>query len=418
MRKLFVLLMLILALTLCAASAENLEILGQPFPDFTVTDTEGNTFTLSEALLDHEAALINIWATWCPPCQREFPYLNEVYEKYGDDVAFIALSCESADTLEKIAAFRQQYGVTFAMGSDSKTGLAEYVYASAIPTTVIVDRFGNAAFMQSCSFRDAAEVERLVKAFLGAGYTETRVYTEIPKVASTAAFSVAVQRDIIVENPSAQRITVFWQGKDTEMPVYVINDDTAHLRLVPDAYAYPDDVIYYDYETGEINLLSGLMDPMRGTYVYDQAMPVGGAEYHYTAGVLATYSQSDERDVMAYFISSEDYIEEFMEEFRAQGYDVTWAYAEDAAPEEAVGYTIHVADQNGAPVSGVYVNFCTDTYCATAKSDDDGVIFFDDPADIYHVELLKVPAGYSFDSGFSMYTGPHYGEWLLRIKKD
>ena len=68
----------LLALFLCfgIAQAEGTGILGKPFPDFSVTDCDGNTFTLSEALKGHEAVLINLWATWCPPCRLEFPFLN------------------------------------------------------------------------------------------------------------------------------------------------------------------------------------------------------------------------------------------------------------------------------------------------------------------------------------------------------
>ena len=76
-----VLMTMILALTLClggAAATEPSGFLGNPFPDFTATDTEGNPFTLSEALKDHEAVLINFWASWCPPCRGEFPYLEQV----------------------------------------------------------------------------------------------------------------------------------------------------------------------------------------------------------------------------------------------------------------------------------------------------------------------------------------------------
>ena len=420
MRKLFVMLLLSLMLCLTAASAQNMEILGQPFPDFTVTDTEGEAFTLSKALEDHEAVLINIWATWCPPCQREFPFLNEAYEKYGDRVAFIALSSEAKDTQEIIAQFRESHGVTFPMGSDTETDLAAYVQAAAIPTTVVVDRFGNAAFMHSGMFMNAEEVERVLEACLGESYTETRVLTEIPKNSGTRAFPVAADRHVIVENPSAQRIIVSWQGADTEMTVYVINDDVAHLRLELEAEADPEDTIYYDYGTETPLMMPGLLEDDGSAYRYDQALPTAGAPYHYTAGVLAGYSESSERDIMVYLIPSEDYIQEFIDAFREQGYELTWEYADDkpAAGEAAAAYTLMVVDQNGAPVPGAAVNFCTDTTCTTTKSDADGVIVFDGPAMAYHVVLLKVPEGYSFDADFDMYTPETYGTWLLRVKKD
>ena len=79
---LLLILMLVLSLALSGAAAEEEtpEFLGKAFPDFTVTDTDGNTFTLSEALKDHDAVLINFWASWCGPCRIEFPYLRDVWE--------------------------------------------------------------------------------------------------------------------------------------------------------------------------------------------------------------------------------------------------------------------------------------------------------------------------------------------------
>ena len=57
------------------------DVLGKPFPDFTVKDTKKNEFTLSEALKDHEAVLINFFASWCGPCIRALPLLNELYKQ-------------------------------------------------------------------------------------------------------------------------------------------------------------------------------------------------------------------------------------------------------------------------------------------------------------------------------------------------
>lgn len=168
--------LLILALILaplCSALAE--DILGQPFPDFTATDTEGNTFTLSEALQDHEAVLVNLWASWCPPCEAEFPDLTEVYEAYKDRVAFIALSCEPDDTLDVIGEYRRSHGITFPMGRDEDQEIIMYTGTDGIPTTVIVDRFGNAAFFRIGMFESADMIKSVLDNFLGEAYTQTAV---------------------------------------------------------------------------------------------------------------------------------------------------------------------------------------------------------------------------------------------------
>ena len=95
-KVILILLALALFLSVSASAEDESPLLGKPFPDFTVTDIDENTFTLSEALKDHEAVLINFWATWCGPCRNEFPAINKVYEEYKDRVAFIALSKETA----------------------------------------------------------------------------------------------------------------------------------------------------------------------------------------------------------------------------------------------------------------------------------------------------------------------------------
>lgn len=417
--KKIVALLLVLAAVMGFGSgtAEKAGMLGKHFPDFTVTDTEGNRFTLSEKLQDHEAALINIWATWCPPCGAEMAFLNEAYEQYKDRVAFIALSCEENDTLETIAAYREARSLSFPMGRDEGDSLHLYTGGEGIPTTVIVDRFGNAAFLQIGSFLSAGEISRVIETFLGDGYTETAVLTEIPKDASTRAFPVSSARAIRVENENARGVLLWAEGNPDPQPAYVIQDAAAHLRLEIAASDDPAAVTCYNYS--DIFSLQDLLDAERNAYVFDQPMPGADAESHYVCVLLTQEGDEDDDVVAVYLIPGEEYIEELAEDMRAWGYEVSWEYGDCAQPEAALpqAYLLHVVDQNGAPVPGVFVTFCTDTACVMQQSDENGTVSFDGAPDVYHVQLIKAPDGYSFDPAFELYTTRTYGEWLLRIQK-
>ena len=207
--------MIILALCAGTASAEESSdgFLGKLFPEFKVTDTDGNTFSLSEALNDHEAVLINFWATWCVPCRNEFPFLNEAYEKYHDRVAFIALSTDRNDTPEMIAEYRRENGLSIPMGRDEGKELYKYVGRSSLPETVVIDRFGNAAFFHEGIFRDTQEAERVLNTFLGDGYNETAVLNEVPREASTRTFPVSAARAIYPESGNFRKICFHLGGR-------------------------------------------------------------------------------------------------------------------------------------------------------------------------------------------------------------
>ena len=159
-KALLILFALTLFLAVSASAEEESPLLGKPFPDFTVTDTDGNAFTLSEELKDHEAVLINFWATWCGPCRNEFPAINKVYEEYKDKVAFIALSKEPKDTDEIISSFRKENGLTLPMGGDGDHELYKYAETNNVPVTMIIDRFSNVVFLQIGSFRTADDLRR------------------------------------------------------------------------------------------------------------------------------------------------------------------------------------------------------------------------------------------------------------------
>ncbi len=116
----------------------------EQLPDFTVRTIDGSDFTLSEALKDHELVLINLFATWCPPCGNEFPYLQQAWEQASDRVAVIALSVEPTDTDEVLRQYAEEKGMTFPVGREEGTDLSRFV-TEGIPTTVLVDRTGKVA---------------------------------------------------------------------------------------------------------------------------------------------------------------------------------------------------------------------------------------------------------------------------------
>ena len=103
------------------------------------------------------------------------------------------------------------------------------------------------------------------------------------------------------------------------------------------------------------------------------------------------------------------------------------APAEETTAEESVGlvpeegenaaYVVTVADQNGDPVPGVYVNFCTSTACSMAVSDENGVISFEGPAAVYHVDILKTPEGYSFEADEDIFTEDESCSMTLTLTK-
>jgi thiol-disulfide isomerase/thioredoxin len=423
MKKFLVLLLSIMLLAgIASAEEEANDILGKPFPDFTVTDTEGNTFTLSEALKDHKAALINFWATWCEPCAKEFPFLNEAYQKYGDRVAFIALSNEQKDTIEKIAEYRKESGIAFPMGRDEDLTLTKYLGdKDRVPNTVVVDRFGNAVYFHEGAFKKAQEVERVLDSLLGDSYTETVVLNGIPMEASTRAFPVYAARAIYPESGNYRKIKFHLADFPDPIIGYIVPEDSVRLRIEIAANDVVANMLYA--EGTDFTDVTDLLDPEKNIYVYEQKIPDVTAEEPYVDAVLLDGKTASE--VTDYYrvilFRDEACISKALDYLKSWDLgEVSWEYADEdeKAGNEPKTYILHVIDQFSNPVGEVTVNFCTDTACTPQETDKTGTITYKGEPYKYHVQIIDVPEGYSWDETFDMYTTQEYGEWTLRIRKD
>jgi len=110
-------------------------------PDFTLQSIDGKTYTLSE--LKGNAVLVNLWATWCPPCRAEMPAIEKMYEEYKDQgFIVLAVNMTTQDDPAKIAPFIQEYGLTFPILLDEKSITASAYQMRSLPSSYFINRAG------------------------------------------------------------------------------------------------------------------------------------------------------------------------------------------------------------------------------------------------------------------------------------
>lgn len=143
--------------------------LGSVMFDFNITDTEGNAYVLSELLQQKKAVVLNFWFASCEPCKAEFPYLQEAYESYGEDIALIAVN--PVDGADAVANYRTAQGLTIPMASvDAAWGKAFDIMG--YPTTVVIDRFGNVNLMHVGSVPNTELFENMFSYYAADNYTQ------------------------------------------------------------------------------------------------------------------------------------------------------------------------------------------------------------------------------------------------------
>ncbi len=108
-------------------------------PDFTLTDLEGNSVTLSD--FRGKVVFINFWATWCPPCRAEMPEIEAIYQDYKDkDVVVIGIDILEAE--DEVRQYVQQGGYSWTFVLDTTGGVTADYGITAIPTSFFLDKEG------------------------------------------------------------------------------------------------------------------------------------------------------------------------------------------------------------------------------------------------------------------------------------
>jgi len=130
--------------------------------DFTLSDLQGKPWHLQE--LRGKVVLVNFWATWCPPCRKEMPDLDALYNKYKDQ-GFVVLAI-SDEEAAKVAPFISDHKISYPVLLDPGRKVNDAFIVEGIPKSFVYDRSGRMV-AQSIDMRTRNQfVEMLAQAGL------------------------------------------------------------------------------------------------------------------------------------------------------------------------------------------------------------------------------------------------------------
>ena len=162
---------LALGLAACGGGAADYRPLavGDRVPAFAAPDLAGDTVSL--ASLEGEAVLLNIWATWCPPCREEMPELQALAREYGPrGLRVIGVSIDMRGAEDAIRGFLEDHGIGFTILHDPDERVTRAFRAAGVPETYLIDREGRLAARWIGKLKPGApDVRERVELVLGGG---------------------------------------------------------------------------------------------------------------------------------------------------------------------------------------------------------------------------------------------------------
>ena len=125
--------------------------------DFTLSDLQGKSWHLRE--LKGKVVLVNFWATWCPPCRKEMPDLQALYDKYKDQ-GFVVLSISDEEAV-KVSPFITERNISYPVLLDPGRKVNEAFVVEGIPKSFVYDREGKLV-AQSIDMRTRGQFQQML----------------------------------------------------------------------------------------------------------------------------------------------------------------------------------------------------------------------------------------------------------------
>jgi peroxiredoxin len=144
-------------------------LVGKSAPDFAVPVIANGKSKVALGDLRGKVVLVDFWGTFCEPCKKSFPRLQDLYARYASQgLSVLGISEDEAEDKDKIAAFGDTYGAKFPLAWDRNKAAARSYKPETMPSSFLVDREGVIRYAH-VGYHDGeeADVEREIKELLG-----------------------------------------------------------------------------------------------------------------------------------------------------------------------------------------------------------------------------------------------------------
>ncbi|PMC39465.1 thiol-disulfide oxidoreductase [Bacillus sp. UMB0899] len=131
---------------------------GSKAPDFVLTDLEGNEHQLSD--YKGKGVFLNFWGTWCEPCEREMPYMDNQYEYYKNQGVEV-LAVNIAESNIAVQSFVDKHDLTFPIPLDKDRQVLNAYGVGPLPTTFLINPEGKVVDITSGTL-----TERMIRDYM------------------------------------------------------------------------------------------------------------------------------------------------------------------------------------------------------------------------------------------------------------
>ena len=133
-------------------------------PDFTLKTINGDAFTLSDNI--GKIILIDMMATWCPPCIQQMTQLEDIVEEFQEDILVISIDVDKSETIDdiidKFGSYTNKW--TFLL-DDYEENVANDYQVSSIPKILLISQNGN-IYYSHVGYTDYSTISQKVKELL------------------------------------------------------------------------------------------------------------------------------------------------------------------------------------------------------------------------------------------------------------